>query len=155
MLLKRSCKSASKWVGVLSYVPNVHSFVELMLALRHHPAISSKFALVLMQNPVFDWSIHNYHNHFILTSTSPAWWIQAPFLTLVGVSRSMGICSTSRWNCLKRACTSLKLPLCWSVCTCGKYSARSHTITHLRSDHLTDGTPLSASSFSFPALCNS
>lgn len=73
------------------------------------------------------------HLQFILTSTSlwvdppPAWWTYAPrwsalylFCKLVGVSRSMGIallpCSTSRWNCLRCACTSLKLPLCVHVC---------------------------------------
>lgn len=72
-------------------------------------------------------------SQFILTSTSlrveppPAWWTYAPrwsalylFRRLVGVSRLMGIapppCSTSRWNCRRWACTSLKLPLCWSVC---------------------------------------
>ena len=45
VLLKRSCKSSSKWVGVLSYVPNVHSFVELsfMLSLSNSTSCLMKF----------------------------------------------------------------------------------------------------------------
>ena len=79
----------------------------------------------------------------------PAWWTKAPwwadlycFRRLVGVSKSMGIAPlpscTSRWNSCSLAWTSLKLPLCWSVCVhvsacecmCGENI--SHTIMHLR-----------------------